>query len=116
MKTNPNTNTHLTIKTNNVRQVSQIKLGVDVHADSYLVVRQVESATPQPAQKMSPKKFLEFAARQLELAEQVYSCYEAGPFGYRLHRELTKLGIQNVVVRPQNWDEFGRQVKTDKTD
>jgi len=87
-----------------------------VHADSYRVVRQIDSATPQPAQKMTPAKYLEFAARQLSLAEEVHSCYEAGPFGYGLHRKLVKLGINNVVVRPQNWDELGRKVKTDKTD
>jgi transposase len=27
-----------------------------------------------------------------------------------------QLGIRNIVVRPQNWDELGRKVKTDKTD
>jgi transposase len=59
---------------------------------------------------------LEFAARQKSLAQEVYSCYEAGPFGYGLHRALAQLGIHNVVVRPQNWDELGRKVKTDKTD
>ena len=26
------------------------------------------------------------------------------------------MGVRNVVVRPQNWDELGRKVKTDKTD
>src|SRR6185503_10201445 len=61
-------------------------------------------------------EFMNFARKQLELAQEVYSCYEAGPFGYELHRQLVKLGIKNVVVRPQQWDEFGRQVKTDKTD
>jgi transposase len=107
-------------KTHTGREVTdkyvQIKLGVDVHADSYRVVRQLDGATPQPAQKMTPAKFLEFAARQLSLAGEVHCCYEAGPFGYTLHRQLTKLGIKNVVVRPQNWDELGRGVKTDKTD
>jgi transposase len=115
MKT-PNTNTHRNSETNRVGKFSQIKLGVDVHADSYRVVRQIESSTPQPAQKMSPQKFLEFAQRQLTLAQEVHCCYEAGPFGYSLHRQLLKLGIHNVVVRPQNWDELGRRVKTDKTD
>jgi transposase len=89
---------------------------VDVHADSYRVVRQIDSSTPQPAQKMTPEKFLEFAARQLALAHEVHSCYEAGPFGYSLHRKLVALGICNVVVRPQNWDELHKGVKTDKTD
>jgi transposase len=26
------------------------------------------------------------------------------------------MGVKNVVVRPQNWDELGRKVKTDQTD
>jgi len=110
------TNTHAVIEPRRATKFSQIKLGVDVHADTYRVVRQIDSATPQPAQKMSPEEFLKFAARQRLLAEQVYCCYEAGPFGYSLHRKLLAMGITNVVVRPQNWDELGRKVKTDKTD
>lgn len=113
MKT-PDTKTHTENEV--TPKYAQIKLGVDVHADSYRVVRQIDSATPQPAQKMTPSRFLEFAARQLSLADEVHCCYEAGPFGYSLHRQLIKLGIKNVVVRPQNWDELGRGVKTDKTD
>src|SRR4051812_44397037 len=92
MKNKPNTNTHTKIESNRAEKFSQIKLGVDVHADSYRVVRQIDSATPQPAQKLTPEKFLEFAARQVELAREVYCCYEAGPFGYSLHRKLLKLG------------------------
>ena len=116
MKTKPIANTHRVSETKVVQKFSQIKLGVDVHADSHRVVRQIDAATPQPAQKMTPAKFLEFAAHQLTLAEEVYCCYEAGPFGYGLHRKLLALGIRNVVVRPQNWDELGRGVKTDQTD
>jgi transposase len=112
-----NTDTHVTvIQTQKAPQYTMIKLGIDVHADSFRVVRQIESATPQPAQKMSPAAFLTFARKQLALAGQVHSCYEAGPFGYGLHRKLLEMGIKNVVVRPQNWDELGRRVKTDKTD
>jgi transposase len=110
------TNTHGATKTEAPKKFSQIKLGVDVHADSYRVVRQIDSATPQPAQKMSPARFLEFAAKQLALAGEVHSCYEAGPFGYSLHRQLLTLGLRNLVIRPQNWDELGRRVKTDSTD
>jgi len=110
------TNTHKVSEPEPVRKYSRIKLGVDVHADSYRVVRQIDSSTPQPAQKMTPEQFLAFAGRQLGLAREVHSCYEAGPFGYGLHRQLLKMGVKNVVVRPQNWDELGRGVKTDKTD
>jgi transposase len=110
------TNTHKHIETQNLAKAKCIKLGIDVHADSYRVVRQVDHATPQPAQKFTPKDFLVWARKQLAQAQQVHSCYEAGPFGYGLHRALTAMGIGNVVIRPQNWDELGKGVKTDRTD
>jgi transposase len=117
MKNETNTNSHTdTTQAQNLIKAKRIKLGIDVHADSYRVVRQRDHATPQPAQKFSPPQFLEWAKKQLDLAEEVHSCYEAGPLGYSLHRALEALGIRNVVVRPQNWDELGKGVKTDKTD
>jgi transposase len=111
-----NTNTHKSITTQTTVQAKCIKLGIDVHADSYRVVRQVDHATPQPAQKFTPQDFLVWAKKQLAQGESVHSCYEAGPFGYGLHRALTEMGIENVVVRPQDWDELHKGVKTDKTD
>ncbi len=93
-----------------------IKLGIDVHGQRYVVVRQIDGATPQPAQAFAPAEFLRWVAKQKELAENVYTCYEAGPFGYGLHRQLTALGITNYVVRPRDWDEYGQKVKTDKRD
>jgi len=116
MKNKPDTNTHNSTKTQTATKAKSIKLGIDVHADSYRVVRQVDHATPQPAQKFSPEGFMTWAKKQLELAEEVYSCYEAGPFGYGLHRQLETMGIHNLVVRPQDWDELHKGVKTDKTD
>jgi transposase len=111
-----NTNTHQAITTQSTLKAKCIKLGIDVHADSYRVVRQLDHATPQPAQKFTPKDFLIWAKKQLTQAESVHSCYEAGPFGYGLHRALQAMGIQNVVIRPQDWDELKKGVKTDKTD
>ena len=93
-----------------------IKLGIDVHLDRYVVVRQIDGGAPQPPQRFSPADFLKWAQKQTELADQVYSCYEAGPFGYSLHRKLTGLQITNYVVRPRDWDEYGKKVKTDKRD
>lgn len=116
MKTKTNTNTHHLTETQTALKAKSIKLGIDVHAQSYRVVRQVDNATPQPAQKFTPKTFLLWARKQLTQAEQVYSCYEAGPLGYGLHRALEAMGIHNVVVRPQNWDELHKGIKTDKTD
>jgi transposase len=110
------TNTHVSTKARTTPKAKYIKLGIDIHADSFRVVRQIDNATPQPAQKFTPKDFLVWAKKQLELAEEVHSCYEAGPLGYGLHRTLLKLGIHNVVIRPQNWDELHKGVKTDNTD
>jgi transposase len=111
-----NTNTHKSSTAQTTVKAKCIKLGIDVHADSYRVVRQFDHATPQPAQKFTPKDFLVWAKKQLTLAESVHSCYEAGPLGYGLHRALLAMGIQNVVIRPQDWDELKKGVKTDKTD
>jgi transposase len=97
-------------------EVKVIKLGIDVHADRYVVVRQIDGGLPQPPQRFSPEAFLEWARKQLALADRVYSCYEAGPFGYGLHRKLEAMGITNYVIRPRDWDEYGKKVKTDKRD
>jgi transposase len=93
-----------------------IKLGIDVHLDRYVVVRIIDGGTPQPPQRFQPAEFLLWVAKQITLAEKVFACYEAGPFGYSLHRKLEKLGPTNYVVRPRDWDEYGKKVKTDKRD
>lgn len=72
-----------------------IKLGIDVPLDRYVVVRQIDGGAAQPPQSFTPAKFLEWAEKQLTLAEQVFSCYEAGPLGYGWHRKLIKFGLIN---------------------
>src|SRR5882672_11831260 len=93
-----------------------IKLGIDVHLDRYVVVRIIDGGTPQPPQRFESAEFLLWVAKQITLAEKVFTCYEAGPFGYSLHRKLEKMGVGNYVVRPRDWDEYGKRVKTDKRD
>jgi transposase len=93
-----------------------IKLGVDVHLDLFVVTRIIDGGSPQPAQRFKPVEFLLWCAKQVTQAGKVFTCYEAGPFGYTLHRKLEKMGITNYVVRPRDWDEYGQKVKTDKRD
>jgi len=93
-----------------------IKLGVDVHLREYVVARQIDGTAPQSAQCFSPEAFIAWAAKQAQQADVVHCCYEAGPFGFGLHRRLLRLGIKNIVVRPRNWDEYGKKVKTDRRD
>jgi transposase len=93
-----------------------IKLGLDVHADTIVVVRILDHSAPQPAQQFTPAKFREWVRGQVLLAVTVHSCYEAGPFGYGLHRELVGMGVQNVVVQPVWLDERHTGVNHDKSD
>ena len=93
-----------------------IKLGLDVHAESIVVVRILDQCPPQPAQKFSPAGFRSWVKRQVGLAEQVHSCYEAGPLGYGLHRELVRAGVNNLVVQPVCLDERRKGVKHDRSD
>jgi transposase len=101
---------------NPTRRLACIKLAVDVHAAKYKVVRQLGDLPGQPAQTFSPPQFLEFARKQLGLAEKVWCCYEAGPTGFCLHRQLTALGVATLVVVPARLDAYGRKVNNDRND
>jgi len=93
-----------------------VKFGLDVHAAQITVCRQIEGRVPQPAQQRSWTECVDWIAGHVRAGAAVHTCYEAGPCGYGLHRQLTGLGATNVVVAPQIWDERGRRVKTDKRD
>ena len=93
-----------------------IKLGIDIHKNKYVVVGQVDQQAPRRPQCFSPQKFLIWVKKQRSLSLRVVSCYEAGCFGYGLHRKLEAMGIENLVVRPRSWDEYGKRIKTDKRD
>ncbi len=93
-----------------------IKLGLDVHADTLVVVRILDHSSPQPAQRFTWDKFRVWIKTQLALAQAVHSCYEAGPFGYGLHRELVALGVHNVVVQAVCLDERHTGVNHDSSD
>jgi transposase len=96
-------------------KVEVIKLGEDVHAASITVVMQLDGCPPQPAQKIATERYVAWV-RELKAkypGAKIYACYEAGPCGYWLHRELEKLGVINYVVAPVALN--GRR-KTDKRD
>jgi transposase len=93
-----------------------IKLGLDIHSSLIVVVRQVDEQASQPPQRFSEEAFIGFVNRQLAQADSVHSCYEAGPFGYVLHRRLVRLGVHNLVVRPRDGSTYGERVKTDGRD
>ncbi len=110
------THTKKQSKPRTAKKAKQIKLGLDLSADRIVVVRQVDGTTPQPAQRLSWEALPGWIRRQLQQAQEVYSCYEAGPFGYGLHRQLTEMGVKNWVVHPVRLDPEHKRVKTDPTD
>lgn len=88
-------------------------LGLDVHARQITVVRQIDHSLPQPAQRMEESSLLTWVGKMTAAGARVVSCYEAGCFGYVLHRRLTALGVENIVVAPEAWCGAA---KTDKRD
>ncbi|MGH9701202.1 MAG: IS110 family transposase [Candidatus Acidiferrales bacterium] len=97
-------------------QARTLKLALDVHLLQHVVAMQQDGSSPKPPQRFTPKDFLVWVEKQISQGWRVVSCYEAGPFGYVLHRQLTALGATNYVIRPRNWDDQCKRVKTDGTD
>lgn len=95
-----------------------IKIGLDVHAEKIAVCVQIDGATAQPAQMVLRECLLGWLAKLCARhpGAVVVSCYEAGPLGYALHRELTAVKITNYVVVPQRLDDRSKRQKTDRLD
>jgi transposase len=93
-----------------------VKLTQDVHAHFFVSCVQEEGQQPKAPRKMDPKTHLKWVRQLVAQSEKVYSCYEAGPTGFSLHRQLTGLGVENIVVAPSRLDEQGKRVNNDKTD
>jgi transposase len=99
------------------KKLRTIKVGIDAHLNLFVVVMQEEGSNPKRARRFrSQKDLLQWLGEQRKRCEALYTCYEAGPFGYGLHRKLVAMGIEDVVICPQNRDERGKQVKTDRID
>jgi transposase len=107
---------HDTVERASVEAGVTIQLGMDVHAGQVTVCRQDGGQVPKPARRFGWPELLAWVAELVATGAQVTSCYEAGPCGYGLHRQLTALGVSNHVVVPQRWDEQGKRVKTDRRD
>ncbi len=95
---------------------ADIKLGIDVHQDFYVVVVQEGGTNPKPPQRFQKEGFLYWAAKLARSGAEVHAVYEACGFGFTLQRQLTALGIVCHVVCPQKLDERNKRVKTDGLD
>lgn len=96
------------------RRVS--KIGLDVHAQSYVAVRQQDHATPGAARRFAPPEFLPWVCSLLAAGEDVHVVYESCGFGFGLYRALLAAGAKCSVISPQTLDEGRSGVKTDGRD
>ena len=103
-------------KTSKTNKVNLIKLSADVHKGNYKVSRQVGDQNIQPTQVFEPEEAFNWAIKQLDLAERVVFCYEAGFSGFSLARRLQSRGVEPIVMCPQSLDERCKRVNTDKRD
>jgi transposase len=100
----------------NTQSKPLLKIAIDAHLAWQVIAFQEEGSSPKPPQRFKPADLLKWIGHKLTAGWRVVTCYEAGPFGYVLHRQLTALGVTNYVIRPRNWDEQHTRIKTDRTD
>ena len=94
-------------------------IGLDVHRATIAVALAEEEGAPSsygtiPNEASSIRKLMTRLGGE---DAQLHVAYEAGPTGYALHRQLTKLGIECMVVAPSLIPvRPGDKVKTDRRD
>lgn len=92
-----------------------LKVGIDVHKKSWEVtVCSTNLILKTFSYPPKTKDLVKHLNKQYPGAE-FESCYEAGYFGYWIHRELEELGIKNLVVNPSDVPTKGKE-KNQKTD
>jgi len=99
------------------RQVRNI--GLDVHRATIAVAIAEEEGAPSSYGSIAndPSAVRKLMTRLGGPDFQLRVAYEAGPTGYALHRQLTKLGIECLVVAPSLIPRRpGDKVKTDRRD
>ena len=101
--------TTVTLERVAVETAMTVKMGMDVHAGDAVVCAQYGDQLPKPPRRLEPGVVVEMAGELVRRGAKVWSCYEAGPCGYTLHRQLSAVGVNNVVVVPRRWDPEGGQ-------
>jgi transposase len=92
-------------------------LGIDQHADSLVVVEQINACVPRPARKFPAQSqaFYRWVEERQKAGARVVACYAAGPCGNWLQRVLSARSVECLVVAPKWWAENGK-TKTDSRD
>ena len=91
-------------------------VGLDVHADS-IAIAVAEPGRGEPSGLATIPNDSVMLLKRLRKLGRVKCCYEAGPTGFGLHRDLKAAGIDCVVVAPSLVPtKAGDRVKTDHRD
>src|SRR6266550_648574 len=77
-----------------------IKLGIDVHQDYYVVVKQEGGTNPKPAQRFQKHVFLHWVAKLKEEGAEVHAVYEACGFGFSLQLQVPEW-IKELLLNTQ---------------
>jgi transposase len=93
-----------------------IKLGLDMHLRTYVVVAQYDHAALRPPRRCGPAELVPWVEGLLRQGHTVHLVYEACGFGFGLCRALEKLGAHCYVIAPHKLDEQRTGVKTDARD
>ena len=102
---------------NNYDLKNQVYVGIDVHKKTYAVtVLDRQSNKKRVTMSASPESLIAFLKNNYSESE-INSTYEAGLFGFALHRKLSHCGIKNIVINPSAIEiAANNRVKTDKKD
>ena len=95
-------------------------VGMDVHKDA-IVVAVLEDQDPAEADSVTirnePKAVRRLMSRLGRQGADLRICYEAGPCGFELQRQLTALGLSCAVIAPSLIPKkSGERIKTDRRD
>ena len=93
-------------------------VGLDVHAETIAAaIAEKEQAARDVGTIPNREESIRKLAKKLTEGGAWAACYEAGPTGYALYWQLTKLGIPCVVIAPTLVPtKAGDRVKTDRRD
>lgn len=93
-------------------------VGLDTHRKTIAIAMfGPEGGAPVEWQIVNEATAVRRLIRKLQALQDVQCCYEAGPMGYTLQRDLRKAGIGCVVVAPSMIPvRHGDRVKTDRRD
>jgi len=96
----------------------ELFVGIDVHKKSWTVTIRLENLELKTFSMNPSSEELKNHMKTKYPQGKYHSVYEAGFSGYWLHRELTELGFNNIIVSPTDIPTSGKERlrKTDKID